>query len=1042
MYQNGQILLGLETFSWQFWLAQTLGDPRINTTEDAVRLYSGPPFFIALIAGVVLAFAFQLLLTNLSVAAGLSYWGNQSHSSDRHDHPHQRREDSPVNHIGTKVGTWTLVTVTIALFFACLLAVKLSMIATPGLGAIIGLVIWGTYFSLLAWASSAKVGSLIGSVVQAATSGFQAILGTATAALGAKAASDQVVATAQAAARAVGRELGAAIDPISIRETVEDYIERIKPPELDIQGIRREFEKLLNDPQLKELAANGGLPNIDRETLVNLVSSRTDLSKRDLNRIVDQLQEAWKQVGGQVQQGDRIGQVLDYLKSAKPGELIGDKLSQKLEPLIDELRQQRQKQAPQNPSLMSQAGTMAFNALMGIVLGRTDLSELDVQKVVGQLKAAKDKVAEQTDRAVAQVKGEPVPYSTIRADIENYLLNTYSWQMNPQAVERDFREVLYDPTADPGLIRRELQNLSRSDFVELLSSRGLFTQAKIKELANQLETVRLQVLHSVAVAEEQEKAQDLRRRVEHYLQTTPKPELDAQGIGRDFKAILQDADASYEELSDRLSVYNRDILLRIITNRPGMTWQEAQQVVNELERVRDEVLADAQSLQEAARVRATNQWERVQEYLRSTGKAELNPEGIQRDLRTLLEDPQMGATALRIRLSHFDRDTLVKLLAQRQDLTEEEANRVLDQVEASWNRVASVPQAIADQAKEQYDSVTTAIADYLRNTGKNELNPEGIQRDLTTLLRHPQEGAMALRDRLSQIDRDTLVKLLAQRQDLTEAQANQIVDSVQDTINSIVKAPRRLARRVQSQVQDFQTMLEDYLRNTGKDELNPEGIKRDLQLLLHDPKVGAQSLGERLGQFDRSTIVALLSQRPDISEAEANRIVDQMLSVRDQFVMQIQKIQERIQAVIDGILARVRDYLNSLERPELNYEGIVRDLRTVFDDPQAGFEALRDRLGHFNRDTLVAIVSSREDISEADANRIIDQIERARNSVLQRAERLQEQAQIQLENIKRQAERQAEETRKAAETAAWWLFFTALVSAAASAGAGALAVIR
>ncbi|MGE5656042.1 MAG: MFS transporter, partial [Actinomycetota bacterium] len=336
----------------------------------------------------------------------------------------------------------------------------------------------------------------------------------------------------------------------------------------------------------------------------------------------------------------------------------------------------------------------------------------------------------------------------------------------------------------------------------------------------------------------------------------------------------------------------------------------------------------------------------------------------------------------------------------------------------------------------------TAIADYLRNTGKSELNPEGIQRDLTTLLHHPQEGAMALRDRLSQLDRDTLVKLLAQRQDLTEAQANQIVDSVQDTINSIVKAPRRLARRVQSQVQDFQTMLEDYLRNTGKDELNPEGIKRDLQLLLHDPKVGAQSLGERLGQFDRSTIVALLSQRPDISEAEANRIVDQILSVRDQFVMQIQKIQERIQAVIDGILARVRDYLNSLERPELNYEGIVRDLRTVFDDPQAGFEALRDRLGHFNRDTLVAIVSSREDISEADANRIIDQIERARNSVLQRAERLQEQAQIQLENIKRQAERQAEETRKAAETAAWWLFFTALVSAAASAGAGALAVIR
>jgi len=39
-------------------------------------------------------------------------------------------------------------------------------------------------------------------------------------------------------------------------------------------------------------------------------------------------------------------------------------------------------------------------------------------------------------------------------------------------------------------------------------------------------------------------------------------------------------------------------------------------------------------------------------------------------------------------------------------------------------------------------------------------------------------------------------------------------------------------------VQNFQATLEDYLRNTGKEELNPEGIKRDLQLLLNDSRAG------------------------------------------------------------------------------------------------------------------------------------------------------------------------------------------------------------
>jgi hypothetical protein len=235
--------------------------------------------------------------------------------------------------------------------------------------------------------------------------------------------------------------------------------------------------------------------------------------------------------------------------------------------------------------------------------------------------------------------------------------------------------------------------------------------------------------------------------------------------------------------------------------------------------------------------------------------------------------------------------------------------------------------------------------------------------------------------------------------------------------------------------------LEEYLRQTGKEELNPAGIKRDLQLLLHDPRVGVESLSDRLAHFDRSTIIALLKIREDLSDEEAARIADNMVSVRDQFVEQVRSIQRRIQDVIDGIFARIRNYLNGLERPELNYDSIKRDVRTLFDDPQAGFDALRDRLSSFNRETLVAIVSSREDISEEDANRVIDQIERARNTVLQRAERLQHEAQRRLEEVKHQAQRQAEETRKAAASAAWWLFATAIVSAIFAAIGGAIAVV-
>ncbi|MEP0857658.1 MFS transporter [Trichocoleus sp. DQ-U1] len=1043
MFESTGILMGM--YKTLFWLAQvTPVDPTVNTPEEAALVFSGPQFFVALISGIVLAFALQLLLTNLSVAAGISYLGHQSDSDS--DRDESGSLGGTIRKIGTAVGIWTLVTVTIALAIACFLAVKLSLISSGGLGAIIGLVIWATYFCLLFWVSSTTVGSLVGSVVNTATSGFQAIVGTATAAIGAQAVNNQVVSTAEAAAAAVRRELGSGIDPASIRETLEDYLGSLRPPELDIQKIRGEFERLLNDPQLKAIANTDNLRNIDRQTFVNLVSDRTDLSKRDLNRIVDQLEGVWRQaVGSREQQTDRMGELLNYLKSAQPGQVKSDDINAKLDQLIAETRDSKkadQKAADDAaPGPIQLSVQQGLTTLMGLAMGRTDLSDLDVQTILSSLSKAKDKVTEQTDKLATQAGVKPeLPYSTIRADIDNYLLNTYSWQITRPGLNREFKEVIYDPQGDPGTIRRELEQLDKSYFANLLQQRGVFTQDKINDISDQLEGIRQEVLVTVRAAEEEERTQDLRRRVEDYIRTAPKTELSAEGVNDNFKKVLEDADADHDTLERRLALYDRYALMQLLRGREDIGETEADAIATNLEQSRDRVLIESQALRDRIQSETEAVWLNLESYLRNTGKDELNPEGIQRDIKTLLNDPQAGMWALRSRASRFDRDTLVQLLSQRQDLSEDQVNQIIDQVQHSWSSVVQAPQMVVDKAKEQVDKTSTALADYLRNTGKDELNPEGIQRDLTRLLSDPREGATALRQRLSQVDRDTLVKLLSQRQDLSEEQVNQVIDQVQGTIKNIVRAPRRLATRTQAQIQDFQSTLQDYLRNTGKDELNPEAIKRDLQLLLHDPRTGVESLTDRLSHIDRDTMISLLSQRQDISEEEAARIVDQVLSVRDQFVEQIRSIQRRIQQTIDGIFAQIRNYLNSLDRPELNYDSIKKDVRKLFDDPQAGFDALRDRLSHFDRNTLVAIMSSREDISEEDANRLVDQIEGARNSVLQRVDRLQQEAQRRLDEVKYQAQRQAEETRKAAASAAWWLFGTATVSGIVSAIAGALAV--
>lgn len=1031
-------------------LLMSLYSPKFNIAQMPVEIdvpfdhpdigglmFLSPQFFVALIAGVIMAFGFQFLLTNFSIAAKISNWDEALPDDD---------DDGESESLGTKVrkieglvGGWILVTVNLALFLACFLAVKLTSIASVDGAAIIGVVIWAAYFLTLVWLGSSAVGSMIGSLIKTAFSGVQGVMGTAGAAIGGKMASDQMVNTVEASVAAVRRELSSAVDPDSIRETLQDYVGSLQLPKLDVKEIRGQFEKLLGDADIKSLAGSDVLKNVNRQTFVDLIKSRTDFSQEEITQVADQLEGVWKQTfGKQQEQKDPNLELVDFLKFAAPDLLKSDELNAKLSQILES----RENKSESGSGGMKRAMQLGVEALVGTVLSRTDLSDLDVEKISGQLQQLTAKGTEKAKSLASQVgdKVPALPFNTAKADVENYLMNAQPWHLNRETIKQEFRDVIYDPEASPGAVLRQLELFNPDYFVGVLGRREGFAPEQAAEIAEQLEGVRQEVLEIVQAAAGEEQSQDLRSRIENYLRSTGKEELNPEGIERDFQALLEDRDAGFEALRDRLSQFNRDTLVQLLGQREDFSPEEADQLIGRLESSRDGVISRAQELQEQAKSKAQELRQKVEDYLRNTNKEELNPEAIEREFQTLLSDPEAGFKAVRERLSQFDRDTLVQLLSQRQDLSEEQINQAIDKIESVRDNIIHAPQIVADKAKEQYEEVTAKIGEYLRNTNLEELDPEGINRDLTKLFESPKEGALALRERLSQVDRETLVKLLSQREDLSEEQINRTIDRVQDSIRSIVKSPRRLASRAQKTVRDFQGSLENYLRNTDKEELNPDSIKRDLQLLFSEPGMGMQSLGDRVKHFDRDTLVALLSQREDISEEEANRIADQIESVRNQIVEQVQMVQDKFQSAIDGIFTKIRDYLNSLDRPELNYEGIKRDFRKVFDDPQAGFDAIKERLGEFDRGTLVALLSSRSDISETDAHRIVDQMEGARDSVLLRSERLQTEAKKRIKELKKKTKQQAEDAREAAATAAWWLFGTALTSVVVSALAGAIAV--
>ncbi|HEY9652721.1 MAG TPA: MFS transporter, partial [Coleofasciculaceae cyanobacterium] len=779
MFQIESMMLGL--YSIQSWFAKLpnahpVTQPITPPLETTV-VFSSPQFFIALIAGVLMAFAFQFLLTNFTVAAGISSGENPLDADSDDSWGHAVRE------VESKVGLWTLVTVNIALFVACFLAVKLTLINSVILGAITGVVIWSAYFLALLWVSSTAIGSIMGSIATTAGSSLQGMMAIAGTALGGRAANAQIVNTVEASVAAVRRELSSAIDPSRVRETVQDYVADLQLPKLDIKQVRNDFEKLLTSSELRSLGDSDILQNVNRQTFVDLVSSRTDLSKQEVNRLADQLEAAWHQVLGPQQTTNPQTTLLNFLQSASPQELTSGQLSDKIGQLVGV---GSDKSENGNGGLGEQVLRAGVGTLVGAVLSRTDLSDVDVEKISSQLQQLKDKTTEQAKTISSQV-ADKMPgqrFNTIKADVENYLLNSKPWHLNRETLKQEFKDIIYDAEAAPGIVRQQLEKLNRDSFVQLLQQRSDFDDEQISEIAEQLEGIRQEVFETVQSAASQEQSQDFRSRVENYLRSTGKDELNPEGIERDFKALLEDPEAGVDALRDRFSQFDRDTLVQLLAQREDFNQEEAEQLVGQLESTRDHVLSEAQNLQDQAQSRIQELWQRVEDYLRNTNKEELNPEGIKQDLQKLFDDPQAGVKALRERLSHFDRDTLTQLLNQRGDLDEEQINQVINQFEDVRDRIINAPQELTGRAKEQYDRLTNSIAEYLRNTNLDELDPEGIKQDFAKLLDDPKQGALALRERLSDMDRETLVKLLSQREDLSEEQVNRTIDQVHDAIRS------------------------------------------------------------------------------------------------------------------------------------------------------------------------------------------------------------------------------------------------------------------
>lgn len=365
------------------------------------------------------------------------------------------------------------------------------------------------------------------------------------------------------------------------------------------------------------------------------------------------------------------------------------------------------------------------------------------------------------------------------------------------------------------------------------------------------------------------------------------------------------------------------------------------------------------------------------------------------------------------------------------------------------DRLASAASKITESVRQELFGDTgdfqAQLQQFVNQLKPAQFSPEQIGRGIADVLDDSE-----IRIVESEEGRASVVSFIEKHGKVSKEQAQAIAGNIKgkaqavkeeagaqkDMPSKVADAAMKMAGVPGGEARAYREKVENYLRSTGKSELNPDGIKRDIERLLSDPKGGFEALKSRASQIDKSSLVALLSQRKDMSKEEAQRVVDRVDQVLGEISRKVLGTAGGAQGKAQGMAAntedKIRNYLDSLNRPELRYEGIKSDLVKLFNDPKAGMDSLLQRLKSVDRNTLKALLSSRRDISEQDAERIINRIESVRDEYIGKAERLRDEAGHKLEQARQEAIHQSDETRKTAATASWWMFGTAVISAIAA----------
>lgn len=516
------------------------------------EMITNPNFLVTIISGVLMALGFQFILTNLSVALGITSIGNIKQKTERYLHNKREgyHEDEPEEESkGTKnvaskfmsfAGGWTLVTGAISLFLACMLAVKLSLIESNIIGFTLGLVIWAVFSMTMIYLESRALGSIISGVWGTAINAIRSGISGAGSIFSSRETQGE---RDRNMVDKIRDEVYQLVEDPQINSKFDNVIERIRP-KFDSHQFKRELADLLNEIKIEQ---KGSVSPGIKELFIKVAENEPAFSRTDVSSLDKTFESVLAGLGlsGVSKQAGGLGaKASEYVKEdvvPKIKEEYIPKLKEEYLPKIkDEVEHYVMDRNPinTNPEIVraeideifshdvdiskikSEGKLFDKNDIATAVADQKGVTRSEALNVADKLEDAlnsilrsskikeivssrfeetKEEVIDKTKETLGSKKDEYM--EKLESRFQNLFRRIDRPELDYNLLKKEFMFMLRNPKLAPKVLKMKLNQMDKNTLVSLLTASGTLNKSEIDNVVRKFDEVKSDTVQRLDEAE-------------------------------------------------------------------------------------------------------------------------------------------------------------------------------------------------------------------------------------------------------------------------------------------------------------------------------------------------------------------------------------------------------------------------------------------------------------------------------------------------------------------------------------------------------------